>query len=83
METADQLLASQDVEVKNLRHTLIDAEQAQKQQKKVYDDVVSERVREISFISILISNYYICQLNNFIILIFYHDRNRMLSLSSF
>jgi chromosome segregation ATPase len=36
-------LASQDAEIKNLRTTLTDAERAQRQQKKVYDDVVTER----------------------------------------
>lgn len=44
MESSDQLLASQDIEIKNLRFALMEAEQAQRQQKKVYDDVVAERV---------------------------------------
>ncbi|CEO99227.1 Cilia- and flagella-associated protein 58 central coiled coil domain-containing protein [Plasmodiophora brassicae] len=43
MESSDQLLASQDIEIKNLRFALMEAEQAQRQQKKVYDDVVAER----------------------------------------
>jgi len=43
LATADQVLASQDAEIKNLRRTLNDAERAQRQQKRVYDDVVQER----------------------------------------
>lgn len=34
---------TQDSEIKNLRGTLQEAEEAQIQQKKVYDDVVNER----------------------------------------
>jgi hypothetical protein len=44
LESTDELLASQDVEIKNLRFAVTQAEFAQKQQKKVYDDVVGERV---------------------------------------
>jgi len=40
---ADQLLASQDVEIKTLRRTLQDAEQASRTQKQVFDSVVDER----------------------------------------
>lgn len=40
---ADQVLASQDAEIKNLRRTLMEAEAAQHQQKRIYDDVVQER----------------------------------------
>lgn len=40
---ADQVLASQDSEIKNLRRTLMEAEAAQHQQKRIYDDVVQER----------------------------------------
>lgn len=40
---AKQVLASQDAEIKNLRRTLNEAEKAQHQQKRVYDDVVQER----------------------------------------
>jgi cilia- and flagella-associated protein 58 len=40
---ADRVLASQDSEVKNLRKTLTEAENAQRMQKQVYDDVVQER----------------------------------------
>lgn len=43
LKNADTLLSSQDAEVKNLRNTLQEAEEAQVQQKKVYDDVVNER----------------------------------------
>lgn len=43
LATADQVLASQDAEIKNLRRTLNEAEAAQHQQKRVYDDVVQER----------------------------------------
>lgn len=40
---AEQMLTSQDTEIKNLRRTLAEAEAAQQQQKRVYDDVVQER----------------------------------------
>jgi chromosome segregation ATPase len=43
LKNADTLLSNQDSEVKNLRNTLQEAEEAQIQQKKVYDDVVNER----------------------------------------
>eukprot|EP00455_Lapot_gusevi_P008120 TRINITY_DN13500_c0_g1_i1.p1 TRINITY_DN13500_c0_g1~~TRINITY_DN13500_c0_g1_i1.p1 ORF type:complete len:698 (+),score=183.31 TRINITY_DN13500_c0_g1_i1:82-2175(+) len=42
-EAAQQLLTSQDAEIRNLRRTLKEAEEAQIQQKKVYDDVINER----------------------------------------
>jgi hypothetical protein len=42
---AEKVLTSQDTEIKNLRHTLREAARAQRQQKRVYDDVVQERVR--------------------------------------
>ena len=44
LKNADGLLSNQDSEIKNLRATLQEAEEAQIQQKKVYDDVVNERV---------------------------------------
>lgn len=53
LDSSDQLLASQDVEIKNLRFALMEAEQAQKQQRKVYDDVIGERVWRDSWIKII------------------------------
>lgn len=41
---AEKVLTSQDAEIKNLRQTLREAARAQRQQKRVYDDVVQERV---------------------------------------
>lgn len=43
LATADKVLAQQDTEIKNLRRTLNEAEHAQHQRKRVYDDVVQER----------------------------------------
>eukprot|EP01083_Nonionella_stella_P070115 187413_1 len=43
LQQADQLLGSQDVEIKTLRRTLVESENNQKQQKTVFDDVVDER----------------------------------------
>jgi chromosome segregation ATPase len=43
LSQADSMLAAQDTEIKNLRRTMVEAEAAQHQQKRVYDDVVQER----------------------------------------
>lgn len=43
LEMAQSVLTSQDAEVKTLRHTLGEAESAQLQQKRIYDDVLHER----------------------------------------
>jgi small-conductance mechanosensitive channel len=43
LHQTDNVLESQDSEIKNLRRTLKEAEVSQKQQKKLYDEMVQER----------------------------------------